>query len=221
MIRFDAVSKVYPPGHQALEEVSFGLERGEFAFLTGPSGAGKSTLMKLIYREERPSAGRVLVTGRDVGDLPAAEVQRLRRRLGVVFQDGRLIPGRDVFENVAFVLRAVGLAPKAQKERTLAVLRWVGLTHKMRAYPRELSGGEQQRVAIARAVAADPEVLLADEPTGNLDRDLSLEIMEIFRRINGRGTTVLVATHDPVLLETFPRRILHMEQGRLSERAPA
>jgi cell division transport system ATP-binding protein len=217
MILFDAVSKVYPPGHQALEDVSFSLERGEFAFLTGPSGAGKSTLMKLIYREERPSAGRVLVTGREVGDLPAADVQRLRRRLGVVFQDGRLIPGRDVFENVAFVLRAIGRPPKVQKERALAVLRWVGLTHKMRAYPRELSGGEQQRVAIARAVAADPEVLLADEPTGNLDRDLSLEIMEIFRRINGRGTTVLVATHDPVLLQTLHRRVLHLEQGRLSE----
>jgi cell division transport system ATP-binding protein len=218
MIRFENVSKIYPPGHRALDDVSFELDKGGFAFLTGPSGAGKSTLLKLIYREERPTRGRVLIGGRNVAKLPTAEVQRIRRRMGIVFQDGRLIPARDVFENVTFVLRAVGLDPRARKERALAVLKLVGLTHKMRAYPLQLSGGEQQRVAIARAVAVDPEVLLADEPTGNLDQDLSLEILEILRRINGRGTTVVIATHDPHLLATLRRRELHLQQGRLTER---
>jgi cell division transport system ATP-binding protein len=163
----------------------------------------------------------VQVAGHDMSRLSASAVQKVRQRIGVVFQDGRLIPSQDVYENVTFVLRAQGLAPRARKERALAVLRQVGLSHRMRSLPRQLSGGEQQRVAIARAVAADPAVLLADEPTGNLDREMSVEIMEIFRRIHGRGTTVVIATHDPFLLRKYPRRVLHLEGGSLSERTAA
>jgi len=218
MIHFSEVSKSYAQGAMALRDVSFRLDKGEFAFLTGPSGAGKTTLLKLIYREERTTGGRVEVAGHDMGRLSRAAVQKVRQRIGVVFQDGRLIPSQDVYENVTFVLRAQGLAPRARKERALAVLRQVGLSHRMRSLPRQLSGGEQQRVAIARAVAGDPMVLLADEPTGNLDREMSVEIMEIFRRIHGRGTTVVIATHDPFLLRKYPRRVLHLEGGSLSER---
>ena len=221
MIHFSEVSKSYAQGAMALREVTFHLAKGEFAFLTGPSGAGKTTLLKLIYREERSSGGRVQVAGHDMSRLSASAVQKVRQRIGVVFQDGRLIPSQDVYENVTFVLRAQGLAPRARKERALAVLRQVGLSHRMRSLPRQLSGGEQQRVAIARAVAADPAVLLADEPTGNLDREMSVEIMEIFRRIHGRGTTVVIATHDPFLLRKYPRRVLHLEGGSLSERTAA
>ncbi|MFQ5669354.1 MAG: cell division ATP-binding protein FtsE [Acidobacteriota bacterium] len=221
MIEFDRVSKSYGRNDGPLETISFRLQKGEFAFLTGPSGAGKTTLLKLIYREEQPTRGRVVVRGQELSRLSPGQVQVLRRRLGVVFQDGRLIPSRDVLENVVFVLRAMGLPARAQKERALAVLRWVGLTHKMRAAPRELSGGEQQRVAIARAIAADPEILLADEPTGNLDRDLSLEILDLFRRINGRGTTILIATHDLHLTGSLRRRQLHLEGGRLTEETPS
>jgi cell division transport system ATP-binding protein len=217
MIRFENVSKRYGRGANILEGVSFHLDRAEFAFLTGPSGAGKSTLLKLIDRRERATSGRVLVGGRDAAALGRAEVQAHRRRLGIVFQDFRLIPSLDVLENVSFVLRAIGVPSREQKERALAVLRWVGLTHRMRARPDELSGGEQQRVAIARAVAADPDILLADEPTGNLDPALSLEILDVFRRINGRGTTVLIATHDPDLIQAARRRELRLEAGRLRE----
>jgi cell division transport system ATP-binding protein len=221
MIRFEQVSKAYERGARALDEVSFHLERGEFACLSGPSGSGKSTLLRLIYRAERPTSGRVLVGGQDVGRLGPARVQALRRRMGIVFQDWRLIPDRDVFSNVTFVLRAVGLNPRDQKSRALEVLRWVGLSHRMRSRPEELSGGEQQRVAIARAVAVDPEILLADEPTGNLDHDLSLEILEIFRKIHARGTTILLATHDPLLLGALKRRVLRLEHGRLKVEAAA
>jgi cell division transport system ATP-binding protein len=219
MIHFSEVSKAYAAGAMALRDVSFRLEKGEFAFLTGPSGAGKTTLLKLIYREEQASTGMVEVAGHDMSRLSRSSVQKLRQRVGVVFQDGRLIPSQDVYENVTFVLRAQGLAPRARKERALAVLRQVGLSHRMRSLPRQLSGGEQQRVAIARAVAGDPAVLLADEPTGNLDREMSVEIMEIFRRIHGRGTTVVIATHDPFLLRKYPRRVLHLEGGSLSQRS--
>ena len=221
MIRFENVTKHYGPGPPALDGVSFELQRGEFAFLTGPSGAGKTTLMKMIYGEQRPTTGQVVVGSRNVSDLSRAGVQVLRRRLGVVFQDCRLIAERDVFDNVTFVLRAIGLHPREQKERALAVLRWVGLTHRMRSHPLELSGGEQQRVAIARAVAADPDVLLADEPTGNLDHDLSLEILEIFKKINVRGTTVLVVTHDRDFTRAARRRVLRLEHGRLRDEATA
>ncbi|MCZ6746808.1 MAG: cell division ATP-binding protein FtsE [Acidobacteria bacterium] len=218
MIIFQGVTKMYEQGAVALRDVSFHLEKGGFAFLTGPSGAGKTTLLKMIYREERPSEGSVEVAGKESGRLAVGQVQRLRRRMGIVFQDGRLIASRDVFENVTFVLRAQGLAPRARKERALNVLRQVGLSHRMRSLPRQLSGGEQQRVAIARAVAADPDLLLADEPTGNLDREMSVEIMEIFRRIHGRGTTVLIATHDPFLLRKYRRRVLNLEGGCLTDK---
>ncbi|TDI31682.1 MAG: cell division ATP-binding protein FtsE [Acidobacteria bacterium] len=218
MITFQGVTKMYEQGVVALRNVSFHLEKGGFAFLTGPSGAGKTTVLKLIYREERPSEGSVEVAGRDTCRLAVSQVQRLRRRMGIVFQDGRLIDSRDVFENVTFVLRAQGLALRARKERALNVLRQVGLSHRMRSLPRQLSGGEQQRVAIARAVAADPDLLLADEPTGNLDREMSVEIMEIFRRIHGRGTTILIATHDPFLLRKYRRRVLHLEDGCLTDK---
>ena len=217
MITFTGVGKDFGRGPEILRDVSFHLERGEFAYLTGPSGAGKSTLLRMIFARERPSRGRVEVGGQDVGALGFAATQALRRRIGVVFQDFRLIRSRDVFENVVFVLRVLGLPPREQKERALAVLKMVGLTHRMRARPEELSGGEQQRVAIARAVAADPEVLLADEPTGNLDPALARETLDLFRRIHSRGTTLLVATHDAALIRAVPRRVLHLEGGGLRD----
>ncbi|MFQ5767978.1 MAG: cell division ATP-binding protein FtsE [Acidobacteriota bacterium] len=217
MVRFEAVSKSYPQGSQVLDRVSFTLAKAEFAFLTGVSGAGKTTLLKLIYGQERPTSGRILVAGRDLSRLPFSGVQALRRRLGVVFQDGRLMSRRDLLENVTLVLRAMGLPSRRLKVRALEVLKRVGLTHRLHSYPGQLSGGEQQRVSIARAMAADPDLLLADEPTGNLDEKLSLEILEIFKRINARGTAVLLATHDPRLLAALKRRQLRLVAGRLLE----
>src|SRR5206468_8178744 len=163
---------------------------------TGPSGAGKSTFLRLLLREDLPSEGTLIVSGRNLLDMGAAQVQAYRRSIGFVFQDFRLIPRFTVFQNVAFVMRVLGVPLAVQQRKTFQVLKWVGLQHRMNSFPEELSGGEQQRVAIARALVNDPQLELADEPTGNLDPDLSLEIMNLFREINARGTTVVVATHD-------------------------
>ena len=217
MIESYHLSKLYSRGVHALRDLSLTIDKGEFLFLTGPSGAGKSTFLRLLLREELASEGQLKVGGRDLRGLTPAQVQSYRRTIGFVFQDFRLIPRFTVFQNVAFVMRVLGVALAVQQRKTFQVLKWVGLQHRMNASPEELSGGEQQRVAIARALVNDPQLVLADEPTGNLDPDLSLEIMNLFREINARGTTVVVATHDRELIRRVGRRSITLEQGRLVE----
>jgi len=217
VIETSHLSKVYGRGIYALRDVSVVIEKGEFVFLTGPSGAGKSTLLRLLLRQETPSEGSATVAGRDLAKLSLGQVQTYRRGLGFVFQDFKLIPSKSVLDNVGLVPRVLGATSVQQQRRTFQVLKWLGLQHRMNAYPLELSGGEQQRVAIARALVNEPSLILADEPTGNLDPDLSLEIMNLFRDINARGTTVLVATHDRELMRHVGRRTLTLDHGRLVE----
>jgi cell division transport system ATP-binding protein len=211
------LSKRYSRGVYALRDLSLTIDKGEFLFLTGPSGAGKSTLLRLLLREDLPSEGRLSVSGRNLSELTPAQVQSYRRSVGFVFQDFRLIPRFTVFQNVAFVMRVLGVPQTVQHRKTFQVLKWVGLQHRMNAFPEELSGGEQQRVAIARALVNDPQLVLADEPTGNLDPDLSLEIMNLFRESNARGTTVVVATHDRELIRRVGRRAVTLDHGRIVE----
>ncbi len=221
MIRVYQLTKRYPGGTVALEGVGLEVERGEFVFITGPSGAGKTTLLRILMRQELPTSGQVIVNGRNVAALPPSKVPELRRTLGVVFQDFRLIGRKTALENVAYVLHVLGLPLAEQRRRAFAALRRVGLHHRMNVLPAALSGGEQQRVAIARAIVHEPDLLLADEPTGNLDPELALEIMRLFAEINARGTTVLVATHDRALLDRMHRRTVVLERGRVvGERAP-
>ena len=223
MIETQSVAKTYGRGMYALRGVNLKIDKGDFVFLTGPSGAGKSTLLRLLLLEERPSEGQIIVGGRDLSELSRDKVQAYRRTVGFVFQDFKLIARKTVFENVSFALRVLGQPVEQQRRRTYQVLKWVGLQHRLNALPEELSGGEEQRVAIARALVNEPHLVLADEPTGNLDPDLSLEIMNLFRDINARGTTVLVATHDRELIKWVGRRVIQLEHGRLSgtaERAP-
>jgi len=208
---------MYSRGVYALRDLSLRVEKGEFIFITGPSGAGKSTFLRLMLRQDLASEGQLVVGGRNLAELKANEVQAYRRSLGFVFQDFKLIPRKDVFENVAFVPRVLGVPEQQQRRRAFQVLKWVGLQHRMNAYPQELSGGEQQRIAIARALVNDPSLVLADEPTGNLDPDLSLDIMNLFREINARGTTVVVATHDRELIRQVGRRTLTLGHGHLVE----
>ena len=217
MIESYHLSKLYNRGVYALRDLSLTVDKGEFIFLTGPSGAGKSTLLRLLLREELPTEGELKVLGRDLKALRPSQVQAFRRSVGFVFQDFRLIPRLTVFQNVAFVLRVLGQPVATQQRKTFQVLKWVGLQHRMNAFPQELSGGEQQRIAIARALINDPQLILADEPTGNLDPDLSFEIMNLFREINARGTTVLVATHDRELIQRVGRRSIALDHGRLVE----
>jgi cell division transport system ATP-binding protein len=211
------LSKQYGRGVYALRDLSISIDKGEFIFLTGPSGAGKSTLLRLLLREEVPTEGHLTVLGRDLSEMSSSQVQAYRRSLGFVFQDFRLIPRMTVFQNVAFVMRVLGVPDIIQQRKTFQVLKWVGLQHRMNAVPEELSGGEQQRVAIARALVNEPQLVLADEPTGNLDPDLSLEIMNLFREINARGTTVVVATHDRELIRRVGRRSITLDHGRVVE----
>jgi cell division transport system ATP-binding protein len=206
---------MYGRGIYALRDVSIVIEKGEFVFLTGPSGAGKSTLLRLLLRQEEPTEGSVTVAGRDLAGLSLSQTQTYRRGLGFVFQDFKLIPSKTVLDNIGLVPRVLGATSVQQQRRTFQVLKWLGLQHRMNAYPVELSGGEQQRVAIARALVNEPSLILADEPTGNLDPDLSLEIMNLFRDINARGTTVLVATHDRELMRHVGRRTVTLDHGRL------
>jgi cell division transport system ATP-binding protein len=215
VIETQSLSKTYGRGEYALQNLNLKVDKGEFAFLTGPSGAGKSTLLRLLLLEERPSEGEVIVGGRNLSTLNRDEVQAYRRTVGFVFQDFKLIPTKTIFENVAFVLRVLGQPIEQQRRATYQALKWVGLQHRLNALPEELSGGEQQRVAIARALVNEPHLVLADEPTGNLDPDLSLEIMNLFRDMNARGTTVLVATHDRDLIKWVGRRVIQLEQGQL------
>jgi cell division transport system ATP-binding protein len=208
---------MYSRGVYALREVTLSIGRGEFVFLTGPSGAGKSTLLRVLLRQELPTSGRLLVNGRTLTKMTPSEVQAYRRTVGFVFQDFKLIPTKTVFENVAFVPRVLGHPIDVQRRKAFQVLKWVGLQHRLNAFPLELSGGEQQRIAIARALINDPALVLADEPTGNLDPDLALEIMNLFREINARGTTLLVATHDRELIRRVGRRTITLEHGELAE----
>jgi cell division transport system ATP-binding protein len=211
------VSKAYTRGVYALRDLSLRIDKGDFVFLTGPSGAGKSTLLRLLLRRDVPSEGQLIVGGRNLANLSPRQVQSYRRSLGFVFQDFKLLPAKTVLENVSFVPRVLGMAASQQQRRTFQVLKWVGLQHRMPAYPLELSGGEQQRIAIARALVNDPTIILADEPTGNLDPDLSLEIMNLFREINARGTTVVVATHDRELIRRVGRRAVTLDHGNIVE----
>ncbi len=215
MIQLFHVYKSYGADAHALVDISLEIEKGELVFLTGPSGAGKSTLLKLVFCAERPSRGQILVGGRNVTRLAPRAVPQLRRNIGVVFQDFKLLPRRTVEENVAIALEVVGAPRRDIRRRTYAILKQVGLAHKLHAYPVKLSGGEQQRVAIARALVGEPQILIADEPTGNLDRERSDEIMALLGEANTRGTTVIVATHDPHLLGSTDRRVIRIEAGRV------
>jgi cell division transport system ATP-binding protein len=215
VIQFSHVTKVYPGGFTAIHDVTFSVDKGDFLFLCGASGAGKSTVLKHIYMDDRPSAGRVFVCGYDSHAILPRDVPFLRRKLGVVFQDFKLLDDRTIFENIAFPLRVTGARERALKHRVFEVLAWTGLSHKSFYYPSQLSGGEQQRVAIARAIANDPWVLLADEPTGNLDLEVSKEIFSLLQAINSRGTTVIMATHDQQLIKPFHYRRIMLSQGVL------
>ncbi|MGE3843312.1 MAG: cell division ATP-binding protein FtsE [Vicinamibacterales bacterium] len=217
MIEALELSKLYPRGVVALTNVTLTIGKGEFVFLTGPSGAGKTTLLRLLLRQDTPSQGSLTVGGRALAQLTAKDVQEYRRTLGFVFQDFKLIPRKTVFENIGFMLRATGVAPTAIQRRVMSALLGVGLQHRAEAYPLELSGGEQQRIAIARALVNDPALVLADEPTGNLDRGRAREVMDLFREMNTRGTTVVVATHDPDLVKYVGRRAIALEDGRVVE----
>ncbi|MBI2189350.1 MAG: cell division ATP-binding protein FtsE [Acidobacteria bacterium] len=217
MIETHHLSKLYSRGLYALHDLNLTVNKGEFVFLTGPSGAGKSTFLRLLLVQEKPSEGEIVVNGHNVAKLSRRDIQDYRRGIGFIFQDFKLIPTRTVFENISFVSQVLGVPPAQQKRKAFQVLKWVGLQHRMNAYPRDLSGGEQQRVAIARALASDPQLLLADEPTGNLDPDLSLEIMNLLREVNAGGTTVLVATHDRELIRLVGRRTITLDQGRIVE----
>ena len=213
MIRFNNVRKTYPNGTQALKGLSFELKDGEFAFLVGPSGAGTSTILSLLTAEEPISGGSLMVNGYNLNTIRPGQVPYLRRSLGIVFQDFRLIPKKTVYENMAFAMRVVGASPREMRRRIPYVLDLVGLTGKENNMPDELSGGEQQRVAIARALVNNPSTIIADEPTGNLDPDRSMEIMSLLERINALGTTMLVVTHEKGLVNHFNKRVIHIEDG--------
>jgi cell division transport system ATP-binding protein len=211
------LSKSYARGVYALQDLNLTVERGEFVFLTGPSGAGKSTLLRLLLMQELPTEGEIVVNGYNLSKLSRGEIQEYRRGIGFIFQDFKLIRTRTVLENISFVPEVLGVPAAQQRRRAFQVLKWVGLQHRMGAYPLDLSGGEQQRIAIARALVNDPQLLIADEPTGNLDPDLSLEIMNLLREVNAGGTTVLVATHDRELIRLVGRRTITLDQGKIVE----
>ena len=214
-VRLFHVSKSYAAGHFALRDVCLDFRRGEFSLLSGPSGAGKTTLLRLVYVAERASDGQILVLGRNASRLGTSAIPALRRRIGVIFQDFKLLPRRSVEENVALALEVVGTPRREIRARVFATLKQVGLQDRRFHHPPSLSGGEQQRVAIARALVNEPDILLADEPTGNLDAELSLEIMDLIVAAAKRGTTVIVATHDSTILERYGGRRVHLENGRV------
>ena len=214
------VSKSYSAGSFALRDVSLEVGRGEFVFLTGPSGAGKTTLLKLLLAVEQPSEGQIVVLGRNIVRLGEVAIPDLRRRIGVVFQDFKLLPVRTVEENVGLALDVVGAPRRKARAKVFGVLKQLGLQHRRYHHPLSLSGGEQQRVAIARALVNEPDILLADEPTGNLDPDLTLEIMDLIASAATRGTTVLVATHELALVSRYGKRAVRLDAGRIAEDAP-
>jgi cell division transport system ATP-binding protein len=217
MIHFYHVTKRFDRYSTALHDLTFHIEKGEFVFLSGASGAGKSTLLKLILRQMKPTEGQVVVNGRNLNAMKRSQLPYFRREIGMVFQDFKLIERMTVFDNLSFILTVLGVPPKEHKKRAYSALRAVNLHHRLSAYPLQLSGGEQQRVAIARALINDPLMLIADEPTGNLDPDLSREIVQIFAEANLRGSTVLIATHDRELIEESGRRVMTLDHGRMVE----
>jgi cell division transport system ATP-binding protein len=216
MIVFDTVSKVYDPDVVALRAVSFVIDKGEFVFIVGASGSGKSTLIKLLLKEVEPTEGRIMVGGRDLTRLTGGKVPALRRNVGCVFQDFKLLPSRTAAENVAYALKVQGESRTSIRRKVPEVMNMVGLAHKMNSYPDELSGGEQQRVSIARAVVNHPPLLVCDEPTGNLDPDTSVGIMQLLYRINRAGTTILMVTHDREMVDKMRKRVIALEGGRLA-----
>lgn len=213
LIHMSEVSKVYENGAVALNNVNIDIEKGEFVFVVGPSGAGKSTFIKMILREVLPTKGHLVVNGRDVMAMKLEEVPFLRRGLGIVFQDYRLLPEKTVYENIAFAMQVIESPRREMQKRVNNVLDLVGLKEKFKCLPTQLSGGEQQRVAIARAIVNSPMVVIADEPTGNLDPETSWDIMEIFKRINKSGTTIVMATHDKTIVDTMQKRVVAIEDG--------
>lgn len=216
MIELTNVSKTYPNGARALVDVNLKIGKGEFVFLVGPSGAGKSTLIKLLYRDETPTRGQVQINGKNLVRMKEREVPYLRRGIGVVFQDFKLLPNKTVFENVAFALEVIGVSKNEVKVRTSATLELVGLANKESSFPNELSGGEQQRVCVARAVINNPALLVADEPTGNLDPETAWEIMDLLFSINKRGTTVIMGTHARAIVDKMQKRVIAIENGRVA-----
>ena len=215
IIELRDVTKVYPGGHMALDRVSLAIDRGEFAFLVGPTGCGKSTLIKLLIRELAATEGAVRIAGRDIGALPEKKIPQLRRNIGTVFQDFKLLPVRTVYDNVAYALQVIGASRAEIRRQVPETLRLVGLSTKLHSYPDQLSGGEQQRVSIARAFVNHPPLLLADEPSGNLDPVTSIGVMQLLYRINKTGTTVLVVTHDREMVDSMRRRVIELYEGRV------
>mgnify|MGYP000942290007 CR=1 FL=1 len=215
LILFRNVSKVYDNGTKALENINFFIDKGEFVFIVGPSGAGKSTLTKLMMREEEPTEGEIIINGFNVGKLTRKQFPYLRRSMGVVFQDFRLLPNKNVYDNVAFAMQIVEASPKEIRRQVPFVLALVGLSSKAKRYPHELSGGEQQRVSLARALVNNPPLLLADEPTGNLDPDTAADIVRLINEINKRGTTVVMATHAKEIVNTMKKRVIALENGNI------
>jgi cell division transport system ATP-binding protein len=215
VIKFEDVTKIYPPSTVGLEKVSLHIEKGEFVFLVGPSGSGKSTFIRLLIKELEPDRGRVSVGGRDLASLRRWKIPYLRRNIGCVFQDFKLLPNKTTFENVMYALLVTGTANADSKKKALEILNLVGLGHKSDSFPNQLSGGEQQRVSIARAFVNHPPLLIADEPTGNLDPETSMGIMQLLYRINKTGTTVLMATHDREMVDRMRRRVIALEDGKV------
>ena len=215
MIEFRNVSKVYNNGTEALHNINLKVEKGEFVFIVGSSGAGKSTILNLITSEERPNEGQVLIYGHDISHIRKGKIPYVRRKMGLVFQDFRLIDHMTVYDNVAFAMRVVGASPKAIKKRVPYILGLVGLQHKAKHYPTEMSGGERQRVGLARALVNNPSMIIADEPTGNIDPALSYEIVDLLSAINERGTTVLMVTHEHSLVKHFHKRIIQIHSGEI------
>jgi len=215
IIELKGVTKIYPGGHVALDNASLRVDRGEFVFLVGPTGCGKSTLIKLLIRELEPTEGEVEIAGRDINTLPEKQIPLLRRRIGTVFQDFKLLPDRNVYDNVAYALQVIGASRGEIKAKVPDALRLVGLSDKLQNRPHELSGGEQQRLSIARAFVNHPPLLLADEPTGNLDPQTSVGIMQLLHRINRTGTTVVVVTHDRDTVDKMRRRVIALDSGRV------
>src|SRR5213592_3670640 len=215
MIKLDHVTKTYKDSHKALDDCSVEIGKGEFVFVVGPSGSGKSTLIRLLLKEEEPTKGHIFVAGKNIGKLSPWKVPYLRRNVGTVFQDFKLLPDKTVFDNVAFALEVIGKPRHVVDQRVPEILNLVGLGDKLNNYPDELSGGEQQRVSIARAFINRPLILLADEPTGNLDPATSVEIMKLLDRINRTGTTVLMATHDNAIVDAMRRRVIELDSGKV------
>ncbi|MCC9022350.1 cell division ATP-binding protein FtsE [Bacillus nakamurai] len=213
MIEMKEVYKSYPNGVKAINGLSIKIHPGEFVYVVGPSGAGKSTFIKMIYREEKPTKGQILINNKDLAMIKEKEIPFVRRKIGVVFQDFKLLPKLTVFENVAFALEVIGEQQSVIKKRVLEVLDLVQLKHKARQFPDQLSGGEQQRVSIARSIVNNPDVVIADEPTGNLDPDTSWEVMKTLEEINNRGTTVVMATHNKEIVNTMKKRVIAIEDG--------